>query len=454
MFRAEAVVLGSLDDPDIVRLYEYVESPAGAAIVMEFIDGVSLREILLHQGSTTAEAALVVLQGSLLGLAAAHRRGVVHRDYKPANVLVNGDGASKLTDFGLAVRAGDRPVPAGTLLYVAPEQIAGAPASPAGDVYAATATFYECLAGRPPFSGESAELLRQHQRRAAAPGPGARAAAAADGRRNGQGPRPPPGRRDLLCHRTADGGIRCLRPGLGRTRPFAPWRGGAAAGGAVAIGRGARGAGHRRAPGLPARRHGPAQLAYPAPQAPQAHEAYQAGPCGHRGRYRRHDRGGRRGSRRDRPAARPTSPQTTRSMRCSQFRSSRHLRHRHRYHPRHHLPRPRPRRRRPSVSPSPSPSPTPTQTPTQTVSPPPPPPPPPASVTVTVPASGGWIDTGIQLHAGDSLDITARGSWTAGRGGYTGPDGYATEFADNFFNVQDVGVCAYCATTMAPHWEL
>ncbi len=163
MFRSEAVVLASLDDPNVVRLYEYVESPSGAAIVMELIDGVSLREILIDQGSTTAEAALVVLQGSLMGLAAAHRRGVVHRDYKPANVLVNGDGVSKLTDFGLAVRAGDRPVPAGTLLYVAPEQIAGAPASPAGDVYSATATFYECLAGSPPFSGESAELLRQHR---------------------------------------------------------------------------------------------------------------------------------------------------------------------------------------------------------------------------------------------------------------------------------------------------
>jgi serine/threonine protein kinase len=163
MFRGEAVVLASLDDPNVVRLYEYVESPLGAAIVMELIDGVSLREILTHQGSTTAEAALVVLEGSLMGLAAAHRRGVVHRDYKPANVLVNGDGVSKLTDFGLAVRAGDRPVPAGTLMYVAPEQIAGAPASPAGDVYSATATFYECLAGSPPFSGESAELLRQHR---------------------------------------------------------------------------------------------------------------------------------------------------------------------------------------------------------------------------------------------------------------------------------------------------
>jgi hypothetical protein len=162
MFRGEAEVLASLNDPNIVRLYEYVESPAGAAIVMELVDGVTLSDILTRAGSTTAEAALVVLQGSLLGLAAAHRRGVVHRDYKPANVLINGDGVSKLTDFGIAVRAGDHPIPAGTLLYAAPEQIAGAPASPASDVYSATATFYECLTGHPPFTGEAVQLLYKH----------------------------------------------------------------------------------------------------------------------------------------------------------------------------------------------------------------------------------------------------------------------------------------------------
>ncbi len=163
LFRAEAAVLAALDDPNVVRLYEYVESPAGAAIVMELVEGVCLREILARHGQTTPEAALVVLQGSLLGLAAAHARGVVHRDYKPENVLIDRAGASKLTDFGIAARSGQAAVPAGTMAYAPPEQFAGSPASPATDVYAATATFYECLTGRPPFTGDTAEhLLYQH----------------------------------------------------------------------------------------------------------------------------------------------------------------------------------------------------------------------------------------------------------------------------------------------------
>ena len=164
MFRAEAVMLSSLENPFVVRLYEYVEAPDGAAIVMELVEGVSLQQILARQGKTTPEAALVVLYGSLLGLAASHARGVVHRDYKPGNVLVNGHGASKLTDFGIAERAGTRQIPSGTLAYAPPEQYDGSPARPTGDVYAATATFYECLTGHPPFSGQSTEtMMNQHR---------------------------------------------------------------------------------------------------------------------------------------------------------------------------------------------------------------------------------------------------------------------------------------------------
>ena len=163
LFRAEAATLGGLDSPFVVRLYEYVEGPC-AAIVMELVDGVTLAKILESQGKTTALGALAILYGSLLGLAAAHERGVVHRDYKPANVLVNAAGASKLTDFGIAALAGDRPMPTGTARYMPPEQFEGAEATPAADVYAATVTFYQCLTGRPPFSGQTtADLYEQHK---------------------------------------------------------------------------------------------------------------------------------------------------------------------------------------------------------------------------------------------------------------------------------------------------
>lgn len=162
-FRAEARLLAGLNSPYVTGLYEYVESPDGAAIVMELVDGVSLRSLLTRQSPLEPEAALVILKGSLLGLADAHRLGVVHRDYKPENVLVTSDGASKLVDFGIAVTTGENAGVAGTPSYMAPEQWTGAPASPAGDVYAATATFFECLTGHKPYPADNlAELALRH----------------------------------------------------------------------------------------------------------------------------------------------------------------------------------------------------------------------------------------------------------------------------------------------------
>lgn len=141
-FRREALVLAEVDDPEIARLYEYIQGPQGSAIVMELVDGVALRVILREHGPTEPQSALAVLKGSLLGLAAAHALGVVHRDYKPENVLVDRQGYSKLADFGIAGRAGRVGIYAGTPPYMAPEQWAGAPASPSTDIYAATATFF------------------------------------------------------------------------------------------------------------------------------------------------------------------------------------------------------------------------------------------------------------------------------------------------------------------------
>ncbi len=164
-FQREARLMVELENPNVVRLYEYVQSPRGdAAIVMELVDGVSLRGILAEHGTTSPEAALVVLKGSLMGLSAAHAHGVVHRDYKPENVLVQADGTSKLADFGIASHVGEAGQATGTPSYMAPEQWAGNPASPATDVYAATCVFFECLTGHRPFhSLDVGTLRRQHQ---------------------------------------------------------------------------------------------------------------------------------------------------------------------------------------------------------------------------------------------------------------------------------------------------
>jgi len=146
----------------VVRLFRFVESEQGAAIVMEAINGVSLKAVLGENGALAPEAALLVLKGSLLGLAAAHAVGVVHRDYKPANVVVQADGLSKLVDFGVAVLAGEGSL-AGTPAYMAPEQWRGEPCTPATDVYAATCVFVECVTGRRPYAGgERGALMHQH----------------------------------------------------------------------------------------------------------------------------------------------------------------------------------------------------------------------------------------------------------------------------------------------------
>ncbi|WP_131736614.1 serine/threonine-protein kinase [Actinomadura roseirufa] len=160
--RDEAVMLGRVDAPHVARLYSFVESEHGVAIVMEAVDGVSLKRILAEHGVLAPEAALIVLKGSLLGLAAAHGAGVIHRDYKPANIVVQADGLSKLIDFGVATPVGRRSR-SGTPFYMAPEQWRGEPATPATDVYAATCVFFECVTGRRPF-GETAApaLMAQH----------------------------------------------------------------------------------------------------------------------------------------------------------------------------------------------------------------------------------------------------------------------------------------------------
>ncbi|GAA1707342.1 protein kinase domain-containing protein [Nonomuraea bangladeshensis] len=150
-FRSDTHHLVELDQPDIVRLYEYVETPDRAALVMELVDGVTLRALLAEHGHVTPEAALTVLKGILLALAAAHDKGVPHRDVKPENVLVQADGTSKLTDFGVVVHAEEPGVPAGSPAYMSPELWTRHEAGPSADLYAAACTLFEAVRGRPPF---------------------------------------------------------------------------------------------------------------------------------------------------------------------------------------------------------------------------------------------------------------------------------------------------------------
>ncbi|WP_439381309.1 protein kinase domain-containing protein [Amycolatopsis lexingtonensis] len=159
-FRREAWLLSGVRSPHVVRLFDFAETPQGAALIMEAVPGVSLRALLAAENLLAPEAALAILKGSLLGLADAHAVGVVHRDYKPGNVLVSREGESKLVDFGLATLDGHSGLTAGSPAYMAPEQWAGQPGVPATDVYAATCVFYQCVTGHRPFEADTSEQLR------------------------------------------------------------------------------------------------------------------------------------------------------------------------------------------------------------------------------------------------------------------------------------------------------
>jgi serine/threonine-protein kinase len=161
-FRAEAVTLHTLRHPNVVSFFEYVEDGGEAVMIMELVEGVALRA-LLDRGAGEPEAALSVLKGSLLGLDRAHQAGVVHRDYKPENVIVDSTGTSRLLDFGVAVAAGEATWRGGTPLYMAPEAWTVGAIDPSVDVYAATAVFFECVTGQPPFTGADLDAVRvQH----------------------------------------------------------------------------------------------------------------------------------------------------------------------------------------------------------------------------------------------------------------------------------------------------
>ncbi|WP_369830004.1 protein kinase [Mycobacterium sp. 1465703.0] len=163
-FQREARTVARLKDPGLVAVYDQGSDARHPFLVMELIEGGTLRELLGERGPMPPYAVAAVLRPVLGGLAAAHRAGLVHRDVKPENVLISDDGEVKIADFGLvrAVAAAgitSASVILGTAAYLSPEQVRDGEATPRSDVYAAGIMTYELLTGCTPFTGDSALSL-------------------------------------------------------------------------------------------------------------------------------------------------------------------------------------------------------------------------------------------------------------------------------------------------------
>jgi serine/threonine-protein kinase len=171
-FRQEAHAAAALTHPNIVHVYDVGETGGQQYIVMEYVAGPTLKQIIQQRGALPLAEVLDLGSQVCAAAEAAHRRGMVHRDLKPQNVLVNADGLAKVADFGLAQPAaqlaaastGSAPATVlGTAHYLSPEQAQGLPATPASDIYAIGVLLYEMATGRLPFDGGSSEEVARKQ---------------------------------------------------------------------------------------------------------------------------------------------------------------------------------------------------------------------------------------------------------------------------------------------------
>jgi Protein kinase domain len=176
-FVREPRVAASLDHPGVVPIYEAGEWEGQLYLAMRFVEGSDLKSVLEREGTLAPERGLVVLSQVADALDAAHNRGLVHRDVKPANMLLDEHGHAYLTDFGITKQldggSTDTERLVGTLDYLAPEQIRSDPVDGRTDCYALGCVLYECLAGAPPFRrATEAETLWAHMQDEPAPLPG------------------------------------------------------------------------------------------------------------------------------------------------------------------------------------------------------------------------------------------------------------------------------------------
>ncbi|MEV0230231.1 serine/threonine-protein kinase [Nonomuraea sp. NPDC050786] len=176
-FQGEARAMATINHAGVVDVYDYGVSGDTVYLVMKFVDGEPLDRLLARLGRIPPQAAMELIAQAASALQAVHDQGIVHRDVKPGNLLVQRDGTLVLTDFGiarsdLANRLTDAGMVLGTAAYCAPEQAEGAPVTPAVDIYALGVVAYECLVGQRPFDGDSAVTIAlKHIREAPPPLP-------------------------------------------------------------------------------------------------------------------------------------------------------------------------------------------------------------------------------------------------------------------------------------------
>jgi len=180
-FRREAQSAASLNHPSIVAVYDTGEDSTSMShvpfIVMEFVDGRTIRDLLRDDRRLLPERALEITDGVLRALDYSHRAGIVHRDIKPGNVMLNRQGEIKVMDFGIARAVADTQATMtqtaqviGTAQYLSPEQARGERVDARSDLYSVGCLLYELLTGRPPFMGDSpVAIAYQHVREAPVP---------------------------------------------------------------------------------------------------------------------------------------------------------------------------------------------------------------------------------------------------------------------------------------------
>lgn len=173
-FRREAQAAAKIAHPNVVTIYDYLEDRGRQFLIMELIEGVNLKRYIADHGPLPVVKALGVAEQICAALAAAHTRGLIHRDIKPQNILLTPDGRARLTDFGIVRVTDDEAltnsgIVLGTADYLSPEQARGEPLGPPSDIYSLGVVLFEMLTGTPPFVGEKPILIAMRHAREAIP---------------------------------------------------------------------------------------------------------------------------------------------------------------------------------------------------------------------------------------------------------------------------------------------